>query len=82
VTSVCAILRRVPADPRVLRFWYETEVLALPRVPVTSGPLPAGPGDDPGSPAARLRAPLTATGSAAELDRGWAEEYVPPNGIR
>jgi len=36
-------------DADVLRFWYETEVLALPRVPAPSGrELPAAPGDEPG----------------------------------
>src|SRR5205807_4989080 len=36
-------------DPAVLPFWYETEVLTLPRVPAPSGHgLPAAPGDEPG----------------------------------
>jgi hypothetical protein len=36
-------------DPEVLRFWYETEVLTLPRVPAPSGrDLPAAPGDEAG----------------------------------
>ncbi len=36
-------------DPAVLGFWYETEVLTLPRVPAPSShALPAAPGDEPG----------------------------------
>ncbi|HEY4027360.1 MAG TPA: ATP-binding protein [Candidatus Dormibacteraeota bacterium] len=36
-------------DAEVLRFWYETEILTLPRVPAPSArELPAAPGDEPG----------------------------------
>ncbi|HEY7202055.1 MAG TPA: hypothetical protein VIC57_17670, partial [Candidatus Dormibacteraeota bacterium] len=39
----------MPIDPKVLRFWYETEVLAMPRVPALSDQLAERPGDEPTS---------------------------------
>ncbi|HXM57161.1 MAG TPA: hypothetical protein VOB72_17305, partial [Candidatus Dormibacteraeota bacterium] len=36
----------MPFDPNVLQFWYETEVLAVPRVPALSEQLAARPGDE------------------------------------
>jgi AAA domain len=39
----------MPIDGRVLRFWYETEVLTMPRVPALSERLAERPGDEPTS---------------------------------
>jgi AAA domain len=69
----------MPIDPAVLRFWYETEVLAMPRVPPLSERLAGRPGDEPTSLALTAGDPPPWPVDPVEDERGrrWvAHHYV------